>query len=133
MTLEQARAVPTDFGGSLPEFIVFQTLVQLGFEPGLDFIFQSSFQGGRLEKGGLIIDFLFSRPPDLAINVQGVFFHQEQGVEVVARDKMTRAQLAGQGITLIFIDEDDILTDPERFVWEALRYRDLSILGGIGA
>ena len=79
-----------------------------------------------------MIDFLFADPPDLAINVQGSFFHLEQGAGVIARDKMARAQLAGQGVTLIFIDENDVLADPVRYVGAALRYQDLSFLGGVG-
>ena len=51
---------------------------------------------------------------------------------MIARDRMARAQLAGEGITLIFIDEGDILADAERFVRAALRYQDLSFLGGLG-
>jgi hypothetical protein len=133
MTLQQIRSVPPDFDGTLPEYIVFQTLVRLGFQPGVDFTFQSPLFGGRIEKGGVVIDFLFINPPDLAINVQGTFFHQEQGAAVIARDRMARAQLAGQGITLIFIDEDDILTDADAFVRDALRYIDRSFLGGAGA
>lgn len=133
MTLQQIDTVPADFEGTLPEFIVFQTLVRLGFEPGIDFSFQSALFGGRFEKGGVIIDFLFFNPPDLAINVQGTFFHEGQGVTTINRDRIARAQLAGQGITLIFIDEEDIRTDPEAFVRDALRYIDRSFLGGIGA
>jgi hypothetical protein len=64
---------------------------------------------------------------------QSRFYHQEQGVVAVQRDRIARAQLAGQGINLIFIDEDDIKADPEAFVRDALRYIDRSFLGGIGA
>jgi hypothetical protein len=130
VTLQQL--VPVGFEGSLPEFIVIQTLARLGFQQGIDYDYQSSFFGGRLDRGGLVIDFLFVNPPDLAINVQGEFFHQEQGSVVIARDRMARAQLAGQGITLIFIDAEDILEDPERHVRDALRFVDNSFLGGVG-
>ena len=40
--------------------------------------------GGRMDKGGLVLDFLFSNPPDLAVNVQGVYYHYEFGVETKA-------------------------------------------------
>ena len=86
--------------------------------------------GGRLDKGGFIIDFLFSDPPDLAINVQGVYYHYEFGVEAKARDVMAKASLAGQNITLVFIDDDDLLSDPRYYCREALNYRDHSRLGG---
>ena len=43
---------------------------------------------------------------------------------------MARAQMAGQGISLIFIDDDDLLNDPEYYCREALNYKDHSQLGG---
>ncbi len=124
MTTQQQ--VPDSFLGSLPEFIVFQTLVRIGHIPDVTFTFQSPLSGGRLERGGVIIDFLFIDPPDLAINVQGVFFHYEQGVTVRARDEMARVHLASLGIDLIFIDEDDVNEDPFFYVREALRRVDHS-------
>ena len=45
---------------------------------------------------------------------------------------MARAALAGQGITLIFIDADDANEDADSYVQDALRYRDNSYLGGLG-
>jgi len=108
---------------------VYTALIQLGKQPGLDFVYQSPLMGGRLERGGLVIDFLFINPPDLAINVQGEYFHQQQGSTAIARDKMARAQLAGQGITLIFIDAGDVTADPVRYVRDALNYIDHSFLG----
>ena len=130
MTTQQIQNVPVGF--SLPEFVVFTTLIRLGRKPDIDFTFQGALFGGRAEKGGLVIDFLFDDPPGLAINVQGEFFHQEQGADVTARDRLTRAALAGEGITLIFIDAEDALSEPERFVRAALNYQDLSFLGGVG-
>jgi hypothetical protein len=120
---------PADWLGSLPEWLCFETLRRLGLVPGVDFIYQSPLSGGRLAKGGLVIDFLFINPPNLAINVQGVYFHYELGVSVQARDIMARAQLAGDGVTLIFIDEDDLARDARFYVSEALGFRDHSRLG----
>jgi len=129
MTLQQTLAVPAGWPGSLPEYLVYTALIQLGKQPGLDFVYQSPLMGGRLERGGLVIHFLFINPPDLAINVQGEYFHQQQGSTAIARDKMARAQLAGQGITLIFIDAGDVTADPVRYVRDALNYIDHSFLG----
>lgn len=84
--------------------------------------------GGRLQKGGVVIDFLFSDPPDLAINVQGVYYHYGMGREVRGRDIIGREQLAMQGLTLIFIDEDDLIEDARYYVSQALEYRDHSRL-----
>jgi len=125
----QPQTVPEGWIGSLPEFLVFSELIRRGLQEGTDFTYQSPLLGGRAERGGLVVDFIFSNPPGLAIGVQGEYFHQNQGAQVQARDKMARAQLAGQGITLIFIDAEDILEDVEYYVGQALNFNDLSFLG----
>jgi len=131
MTTQQPQIeVPANWEGSLPEYVAYQTFVELGLEPGQDFTYQSPLMGGRMDKGGFVIDFLFQEPPDLAVNVQGVYYHYEFGVETKAQDTMARASLAGQNITLVFIDDDDLLSDPRYYCREALNYRDHSRLGG---
>ena len=122
--------VPEGWTGSLPEWQFYASLVELGYEPNEDFTYQSPLMGGRMDKGGLVIDFMFNDPPDLAVNVQGVYYHYEFGVEAKAQDIMAKASLAGQNITLIFIDDDDLMSDPRYYCREALRYRDHSRLGG---
>ena len=130
MTTQADIQVPADWAGSIPEYVAYQTFIKLGLEPGQDFTYQSPLMGGRLDKGGFVIDFLFTEPPDLAVNVQGVYYHYEFGVEAKARDLMARAALAGQNITLVFIDDDDLLSDPTYYCREALNYQDHSRLGG---
>mgnify|MGYP003680325553 FL=1 len=130
MTTQPQVQVPQNWEGSVPEYIAYQTFVRLGLEPGQDFNYQSPLMGGRMDKGGFVIDFMFNEPPDLAVNVQGVYYHYEFGVEAKARDVMARAALAGQNITLVFIDDDDLMRDPEYYCREALNYRDHSRLGG---
>jgi len=130
MTTQPQIQVPQSWEGSIPEYVAYQTFVSLGLEPGQDFTYQSPLMGGRLDKGGAVLDFLFLDPPDLSVNIQGVYYHYEFGLEVQGRDKMARAQLAGQGITLIFIDDDDLMRDPEYYCREALQYRDHSRMGG---
>ena len=122
--------VPQGWTGSVPEWLTYESLQNAGKIPGQDFTYQSPLLCGRIQKGGVVIDFDFSNPPDLAINVQGVYFHYQFGVETSARDRMARAQLAGEGKQLIFIDEDDLYNDTDYYVLEALRYRDHSRLGG---
>ena len=129
MVTQQVQ-VPNTWEGSVPEYVAYSTFIELGREPGQDFTYQSPLMGGRLDKGGFVIDFMFTDPPDLAINVQGVYYHYEFGVEAKARDVMARASLAGQNITLIFIDDDDLMSDPRYYCREALNYRDHSRLGG---
>ena len=122
-TLPQA---PSSWEGSLPEYMVLQALNRLGLRDGYEFSYQSPLLGGRIEKGGYVVDFLFNEPPDLAINVQGEYWHYAQGITKTTSDDMSRAILAGQGITLIMIDENDIYKDVDFYVREALRYRDHS-------
>ena len=112
--------------GSVEEFMVFQELLRRGLKNGEDFTFQARFFGGRMDKGGLVVDFLFYTPPDLAIAVQGVYYHYSQGVDAKAQDIYARAQLASEGITLIFLDDEDIHQDVKYYVGEALQYRDYS-------
>ena len=118
--------VPADFKGSLPEYVVFNQLLRFGLRPNQDFQFQARFAGGKIEKGGLVIDFLFNNPPELAINVQGVYYHYEQGSVNIANDLLAREILAGEGISLIFLDEDDIMNNPTFYVREALNLKDYS-------
>jgi len=56
----EARAVPHDYiKGTLPERIVYYYLVNyMKFQAGVDFDFQSSMEGGRIELGGMVVDFL---------------------------------------------------------------------------
>ena len=122
--------VPANWSGSGPEYIAYQTFISLGKEPGEDFVYQSPLAGGRLDKGGIVLDFVFYNPPDLAVNIQGVYYHYEFGVEVRARDLLARAMMAGDGVALIFIDDDDLIRDPEYYCREALNYQDHSQLGG---
>ena len=130
-TQAEQLGVPSDWPGSLPEFLVYASLItKQGKIEGIDFSYHSPLMGGRLDKGGVVIDFLFADPPDLAINVQGEYYHYGLGSTFIQNDIIIRAQMAGQGINLIFIDESDILEDVDYYVRQALNYRDHSQLGG---
>ena len=122
---------PPGWPGSLPEFLVFNSLTTtFNLQQGVEFTYQSPLLGGRLEKGGVVLDFVFNEPPDLAINVQGEYYHYGKGSTVSQNDVMVRQQMAGQGIFLIFIDENDIYEDVDYYVRQALNYKDHSKLGG---
>ena len=130
-TQAEQLGVPADWPGSVPEFLVYASLItKQGKQEGIDFSYQSPLMGGRIDKGGVVIDFLFLDPPDLAINVQGEYYHYGLGSTYIQNDVIVRQQMAGQGINLIFIDESDVLEDVDYYVREALNYRDHSQLGG---
>lgn len=122
-----------DKAASHPEFLVYRELLRRSLVLDLDFYFQLPFLSTGLasrEKGSYIIDFLFNNPPGLAINVQGIYYHYQQGSHVIAGDRLFRAQMATYNITVIFVDEDDIQRDVRWVVGEALMYRDHSRVGG---
>ena len=127
---QQITEAPQGWAGSLPEYIAYTTFEQLGKVAGQDFSYQSARMGGRLDKGGVILDFVFYNPPNLAVNIQGVYYHYETGVNTQARDLFARAQVEGAGIRLIFIDDDDLFSDPQYYCREALNYRDHSRIAG---
>ena len=103
--LEQ-RAVPHSLvPGYLTERILYATLVNLfHFVPDVDFLYQSSAQGGRLEMGGLVADFLF---PILrvVINPLGPQHYQFRNV---AKDEEQILILAEMGYQAYLIDEEVI-------------------------
>lgn len=109
-----------------PELICYNWLQRIGLVPDVDFLFQTSVFGGRLDRGGLVVDFWFNNPPDLAVAVQGEYFHYTLRGGTRFQDLMAREELALQGTTLVFIDEEDLLSRPEYIVREALEYRDHS-------
>ena len=131
MTTQQITTAPSGWKGSVPEYMVYNSLITtFNLDPITDFSFQSEYLGGRLDKGGLILDFVFENPPDLAINVQGEYYHYGKGKVITQNDMLTREQIASMGINLIFIDESDVLKDVDYYVKEALNYKDHSKLGG---
>ena len=50
--------VPENWEGSIPEWVAYSTFISLGKEPGEDFTYQSPLMGGRLDKGGVVLDFM---------------------------------------------------------------------------
>ena len=121
-TPAEKLGVPSDWPGSVPEFLVYASLIKQGKVEGVDFNYQSALMGGRLDKGGVVLDFIFSDPSDLAINVQGEYYHYGLGATFIQNDLIVRQQMAGQGINLIFIDESDVLEDVDYYVRQALNY-----------
>jgi len=120
---------PDYWHGSRPEWAIYWALMSLGLKEGIDFTYQSAQMGGRLAKGGSVVDFLFYNPPNLAINVQSVYYHYRGAVAQV-RGQMQRAQLEGYGLRVIYIEEEDALRNPQWYVQQALKFRDHSRMAG---
>ena len=125
---ETVEIIPTPewWIGSGPEYLCWQALLKLGLKPDIDFSYQSQLAGGRQTRGGRVVDFEIYNPPDIAINVQGLFFHYEKGTAVRQSDILTREYLATLGIQLIFVDEDDLIENARAIVADALAGIDRS-------
>lgn len=81
--------------------------------------YQSPMFGGRTRAGGTVVDFYF---PDrqLAWNPAGLQFHFTAPSDR-AHDALIKAAMAGRGITLIYLYEDDLMQRPEYTMEHALR------------
>lgn len=67
----EARAVSESaVRGFAHERVVYRWLTWAGFQPGVDFEFQSSQEGGRLDIGGMVVDFIFPQMK-IALGVDG--------------------------------------------------------------
>ena len=125
VSVQKLPEIPTWWVGSIPEYLVFNALLKLGYKNR--FIYQSAQMGGRLAKGGVVIDFEIPEL-NLAINVQSAYYHYAT-TPLSVRGALQKAQLESMGMTVIFIDEDDILRDALYYVKEALNFRDHSMFG----
>lgn len=108
------------WNGSLPEFIVFEWLVIRKKQvPQIDFVFQHPLFGGRTQFGGFVLDFYFPGRRE-GWRVMGERWHMEQASDR-ARDAIARVQLAGEGLRIVDLFEDDLLERPElvlSLAWE---------------
>jgi hypothetical protein len=124
----QAPEPPADWAGSAPEWMVYWALTKIGYQPNIDFVYQSAQSGGRTEFGGNVVDFYF---PDLgaAINVQSTYYHYATTASAV-HDRFVQASIQQAGINIVYIDEEDVRRDPVYYVKEALAGRDYSRMTG---
>ena len=111
---------PADWMGSRPEWAIFWALLRLGYKDR--FTYQSAKMGGRLARGGAVIDFEIPEL-NLGINVQSIYYHYRTTALKVAGE-LQRAQLESQGTRLIFISEENALRDPIYYTKEALSFRE---------
>lgn len=125
---EPAGDPPEDWDGTRPEWAVYWGLLQLGMHEGEDFAYRPGIQSIGISYYSTL-DFVI---PDyhIAIEVQGEFWHYEQGSDRIFHDMQRASLLYDQGFTLIFIDGKNALEDPEFYVREALQGRDHSQLAG---
>jgi len=123
----EARAIPKgQLRGSLPERIMFKFLVEMmHFLVERDFSFQSSLSGGRLQLGGLVVDFMFE-DMKLIIQVDGPT-HTE--MLRMAKDEEQDSILQDMGFTVFHITDEEIY---DLYTFEN-KMRRLFNLAGSGA
>ena len=114
------ETVPMGFNGTLPEWLVYRELTRLK----VDFDFQSGALGGRMSRGGVVLDFWIPSL-NLAINVMSEYWHYGDP-EARMRDKAGREALIAQGVTVVYIDEADLERNAKYYVEAALRGEDYS-------
>ena len=117
----QEISIPQGWPGSNAAYLAYLALVGAGKVPGRDFTYQPRTQGARLELGKQV-DFVFNNPPDLAMQVQESFYEHHDGVETRGTDVLTKAQLAGEGISLILLEHDKLVQDADGVIEKALQY-----------
>lgn len=108
----EARAVPHFLmRGTILERILYRYLVEtMHFVPGIDFSSQTSLQGGRIELGGIVADFLF---PILRIVLNPIGPTHDQYYRI-RKDQEQNMALEAMGYTVYMIDEE-IIKDVYRF------------------
>ncbi len=105
----EARAIPKgQIKGYVDERILYATLVNLfHFVPGVDFDYQSSLEGGRMEMGGLVADFLF-RNMRIVLNPLGPQHYEYRNTK---KDEEQIQILAEMGYTCYMFDQSVILDE----------------------
>ena len=124
MTMQETTP-PPNWQGTKGDWLFFAALIELDYEPGKDFSYRPDSEG----VGNAGVSFSFENPPNLAVNIQSVYYTNNYGTETRSRDIFTREALAGLGITLVFVDEQDLEQDALGITREALDYKDSSRLG----
>lgn len=95
--------------GTLPERIIYKYLVdQMSMTEGIDFSFQSSLQGGRIDTGGIVADFLFYALR-LVINPLGPTHDEFLRIK---KDQEQIDALTSLGYQVYMIPEDDVYDEP---------------------
>lgn len=115
---------PSGLVATLPEWYVYWYLTdRKDMIPGVDFEFQSSVFGGRMDKGGLVFDFFLPGrigTQGLVINVDGYVWHRYT-LDDRAITIMNDERADNQGYFVVHVAEEDVLKRVEYTVENALR------------
>jgi very-short-patch-repair endonuclease len=106
----EMRAIPHELlAGTLPERIIYKYLTEkMNFVDGMDFDYQSSLQGGRIDTGGIVADFMF-RGLRVVINPLGPTHNEFMRIK---KDEEQIDALASMGYQVYMIPEEDVYDEP---------------------
>jgi len=106
----EMRAIPHDkLRGTLPERIIYKYLVErMNLSEGVDFNFQSSLQGGRIDTGGIVADFIF---PTLKMVINPLGPTHDEFLRM-KKDQEQIDALTSMGYQVYMIPEDDVYNEP---------------------
>ncbi len=123
----EARAVKkSTIRGTLPERIEYKYLTsKLRLSPSQDFNFQSSLDGGRLELGGIVADFLFQFRK-LVIRVQGPTHDKYLRSQ---KDEEQRLALEGMGYRVLDLGLDEIYNEYRMDEWHRRNFTYTTTVG----
>jgi hypothetical protein len=126
----EARAISKDaVKGTLPERIMLKALIDLlRFRVDVDFDFQSSLQGGRIELGGMVADFLFPYLK-IVIQVQGATHTEYLRSQ---KDDEQWSALKAMGYEVFFADEATIYNEYLLEEWLRRTFNLASSVAGSG-
>lgn len=111
---QESRAVShSRVRGSLPERIYYRKNIEYNLYPGTHFTFQSSQDGGRMEVGGMVADFIYPIWR-VIVQVQGPTHDTPEGK---LRDKQQGGRLADMGYVVYTLDDDVIYNEMALDLW----------------
>lgn len=108
--------IPVWFPGSNLEWLVYRWLSASNVE----FLFQVPIAGGRVEKGGIIADFVLTdRIPPVILRAQGFHWHGES-TSSRARDLEQKLVLTDLGFEVVDLRESDLTTNLDYAMRQAI-------------
>jgi len=109
--------------GTSPELLVYQWLTK----EKLPFEYQSSQMGGRLQLGGVVVDFLLGHTPGLiALQVQGEYWHKSSAEDAAGRTALLGQRVGGRTIKqVVSVWENDVYDRLERTMTAAIMGREI--------
>lgn len=123
-TPQPAGDPPPDWPGSRDQWAVYWALTGLGYHDGTDFSFKLRLDPYVAKRYGSI-DFLVWKD-FVAIQTSSPHWQDQSNPHQELTDAWKRALVAGYGMRLIWVNEEDILGQPIYFTREALAGRDHS-------